>query len=83
MRALQEAGAAQDDAAAAAYMEAYAGWVLQAQNFEDPNGIDVRLEPKYYLPDGGVFDEGWCRPQNDGPGLRAISLSKITPMSNP
>ena len=74
MRALQEAGAAPDDGAAAAYMEAYAGWVLQAQNFEDPNGIDVRIEPKYYLPDGGVFDEGWCRPQNDGPGLRAISL---------
>ena len=32
-----------DDGAAAAYMEAYAGWVLQAQNFEDPNGIDVRI----------------------------------------
>ena len=29
---------------------------------------------RYFLPDGGVFDEGWCRPQNDGPGLRAISL---------
>lgn len=48
--------------------------MVQAQGFEDPNGIDVRIEPKYYLPDGPVFDEGWCRPQNDGPGLRAISL---------
>lgn len=72
MRALQETGAAPGNTSA--YMEAYAGWVVQAQNFEDPNGIDVRIEPKYFLPDGGVFDEGWCRPQNDGPGLRAISL---------
>jgi glucoamylase len=26
------------------------------------------------LPDGPVFTDGWCRPQNDGPGLRAIAL---------
>jgi glucoamylase len=71
MRALQETNAASN---VSDYMLSYANWVVQAQNFEDPNGIDVRIEPKYYLPDGGVFSDGWCRPQNDGPGLRAISL---------
>ncbi|KAI8849815.1 Six-hairpin glycosidase-like protein [Chytridium lagenaria] len=27
-------------------------------------------EPKYYV-DGNPFDKDWCRPQNDGPALRA------------
>jgi len=36
----------------------------------DPNGIDIRTEPKFNLPNGDVFTDPWCRPQNDGPGLR-------------
>lgn len=33
-------------------------------------------EPKFYL-DGRVFDGAWCRPQNDGPALRAVTLLAI------
>jgi len=56
-------------------MEAYTEWVLGRQA-ETPvhDGVDVRVEPKFEIPDGSVFDGAWCRPQNDGPGLRAISL---------
>lgn len=127
MRALQETANSTMDVAA--YMQSYVSWVLNVQAEADPNGIDVRTEPKYYLPgaatctacsqdmslsastsdlcppspvrylrsrmccacatlhlshrnaltapyfaDGEVFDQGWCRPQNDGPGLRAISV---------
>jgi len=72
MRALQETADGSYDVAS--YMESYISWVLNVQSEDDPNDIDVRTEPKYYLPDGKVFDEAWCRPQNDGPGLRAISM---------
>ena len=49
-------------------------WVLNVQNEPDPNGIDVRIEPKYFLPNGEVYNGGWCRPQTDGPGLRATTV---------
>ena len=55
-------------------MQHYVGWVQRVQALSDPNGIDVREEPKYTLPDGRVFTGGWCRPQNDGPALRARAL---------
>ena len=32
-------------------------------------------EPKFFV-DGRGYDGGWCRPQNDGPALRAISLMR-------
>lgn len=57
-------------------MDAYAGWVAMVQGKFDPNGIDVRVEPKFYIPSGDPYDGGWCRPQNDGPALRAMALSK-------
>eukprot|EP01129_Flabellula_baltica_P000376 TRINITY_DN1039_c0_g1_i1.p1 TRINITY_DN1039_c0_g1~~TRINITY_DN1039_c0_g1_i1.p1 ORF type:complete len:504 (+),score=104.61 TRINITY_DN1039_c0_g1_i1:109-1620(+) len=56
-------------------MKKYVEWVLTVQGRSDPNGIDVRVEPKYTLPDGNVFTGGWCRPQTDGPSLRAITLT--------
>lgn len=31
-------------------------------------------EVKFEIPSGNIYDGGWCRPQNDGPGLRAITL---------
>jgi glucoamylase len=31
-------------------------------------------EPKFHV-DGTAFMENWCRPQNDGPALRAITLT--------
>ena len=52
----------------------YIGWVQRRQQDQDPNQIDVRVEPKFELPDGGVFAGGWCRPQTDGPALRAGTL---------
>ena len=55
-------------------MQSYISWVLNVQNEPDPNGIDVRTEPKYFLPYGAVYTGGWCRPQTDGPGLRATTL---------
>jgi len=36
--------------------------------------VDIREEVKYDIPSGGVFTGAWCRPQNDGPGLRALTL---------
>jgi glucoamylase len=55
-------------------MTAYVGWVVARHAEQDPNGIDVRTEPKFELPSGAVFSGDWCRPQTDGPGLRAITL---------
>lgn len=72
MRALQESTDSSVDKDA--YMQSYISWVLNVQGESDPHDIDVRTEPKYYLPDGAVYDGSWCRPQNDGPGLRAISM---------
>ena len=45
----------------------YAEWVEKVQHMPDPL-VDVRVEPKFYIPDGKPYDGGWCRPQTDGPG---------------
>lgn len=57
-------------------MEAQLTWVekLHAKKSPDANGIDIREEVKFTLPDQGMFTGGWCRPQNDGAPLRAITL---------
>lgn len=55
-------------------MKAYVGWVGRVQKEIDPNGFDIRINPKFELPNGEVFVGGWCRPQTDGPGLRAGAL---------
>lgn len=55
-------------------MQAWIKWLLKIQDESDPNGIDIITEPKYNLPEGDVFTGGWCRPQNDGPGLDSITL---------
>lgn len=53
----------------------YVQWVLRVQVESDPHSdTDVRTEPKYNLPDGDVFEGAWCRPQTDGPALRAKTL---------
>lgn len=72
MRCLQET--ASSFASVESTVKSYVSWVLHAQADSDPNGIDVRTEPKFMLPDGEVFSGAWCRPQNDGPGLRATTL---------
>jgi glucoamylase len=57
-------------------LDAYAGWVKKVQHKADPNNIDVRIEPKFTIPDGEPYTGGWCRPQTDGPALRAMAMSK-------
>lgn len=58
-------------------MKHYVKWVEKVQNQPDPHGIDIRTEPKYTIPDGKPFMGGWCRPQNDGPGLRGKALAEF------
>lgn len=31
------------------------------------------MEPKFVIPQGTPFTGAWCRPQNDAPGLRAMT----------
>mmetsp|Transcript_33419 Transcript_33419/g.93798 ORF Transcript_33419/g.93798 Transcript_33419/m.93798 type:complete len:571 (+) Transcript_33419:58-1770(+) len=57
------------------HMTKYTEWVLGVQGEVDPNNIDVRIEPKFEIPSGDPYTGGWCRPQTDGPGLRAGTLS--------
>ncbi|CAE7508064.1 GAA [Symbiodinium sp. CCMP2592] len=58
------------------HLQHYVQWVLKVQNQADPHGIDIRTEPKYTIPDGKPFEGAWCRPQTDGPGLRAKTLAE-------
>jgi glucoamylase len=57
-----------------AKMRSYANWVKNVQGETDPYGYDIRINPKFELPNGGVFVGDWCRPQTDGPGLRSAAL---------
>lgn len=52
----------------------YVSWVNREHTMTDPNGIDVRVEPKFSIPGGQPYTGGWCRPQTDGPALRSITL---------
>jgi len=54
-------------------MDDWLAWVERSTKQEDPNGSDIMAEPKFTIPGGKPFTGGWCRPQNDGPGLRAIT----------
>lgn len=36
-------------------MESYVNWVHKAQFASDPNNIDVRGEPKFFLGNGGAY----------------------------
>lgn len=55
-------------------MKAYVAWVRRVHNETDPNGFDIRINPKFELPNGEVYMGGWCRPQTDGPGLQSAAL---------
>lgn len=52
-------------------LAAYIQWVgrMQAQTDHDPH-----VEPKWDISSGKPYEGGWCRPQTDGPGLRAQAL---------
>jgi len=55
-------------------LKSYVSWVLHVQSETDPYGNDIRINPKFELPNGEVYVGGWCRPQTDGPGLTSASL---------
>jgi glucoamylase len=55
-------------------MENWLGWVERSMNQIPVPGRDLYAEPKFVIPSGVPFPGSWCRPQNDGPGLRAITL---------
>nr|WP_028373374.1 glycoside hydrolase family 15 protein [Legionella lansingensis] len=55
----------------------YVYWVEKTQQQIDTiPGQDILGEPKFYL-DGRVYDGAWGRPQNDGPALRALTLTRF------
>ena len=56
-------------------LDPYVTWVTQEQQKYDPN-VDVRVEPKFEICSGDPYSGGWCRPQTDGPALRAMALSQ-------
>jgi len=64
-------------------MDHWLSWVERSMQQEDPNESDIMAEPKFTIPDGKPFTGGWCRPQNDGPGLRAISLMAYAKTGKP
>jgi len=55
-------------------MDHWMAWVERSETQAPTEGRDVMTEPKFVIPSGKPFPGGWCRPQNDGPGLRAITL---------
>jgi len=63
------------DLVTAAYVsetvQAYAAWVGRRA------GDAVFLEPKWNISTGRPYGGGWCRPQTDGPGLRAMALMQF------
>jgi len=63
-------------------MKSYVNWVGKVQNEVDPQGFDVRINPKFELPNGEVYVGGWCRPQTDGPGLRSGALLLFAELLN-
>jgi len=67
---LQALGSLQD---VESKMDAWISWLERSQNQPDPNDINVLVEPKFLIPQGTPYTGGWCRPQNDGPGLRSIT----------
>lgn len=61
--------------AVAEKMRSYVNWVTKVQGDSDPHDQSVLVEPKFMIPDGSVYPGGWCRPQTDGPGLRATTMA--------
>lgn len=55
------------------YFLSYIKFVLASHDQADPHGQSILTEPKFEL-NGSVYMGGWCRPQGDGPSLRASTL---------
>jgi glucoamylase len=73
MRSLQEANPSGNFSDVESLVKSYIQWELKLQSQPD-NNVDVRIEPKFELSNGSPYAPGWCRPQDDAPGLRATTL---------
>ncbi len=60
------------------YLMNYVSWTEKIQHQTAPiSGTDILGEPKFYL-NSFAFDGPWGRPQNDGPAIRALVLTRFT-----
>lgn len=57
-------------------LQQYIEWTKLLQNAEANPGFDIFGEPKFYVS-GKVYSGLWGRPQNDGPALRALALTRF------
>lgn len=58
-------------------MTAYEGWVRNVHKLTPiHDNLDVRIEVKFEIPSGAIYAGGWCRPQTDGPPIRARAMLK-------
>ncbi|CAK0861965.1 unnamed protein product, partial [Prorocentrum cordatum] len=55
-------------------LRAYARWVRRTQG---SSAVDAKVEPKWRIDAGEPWAGGWCRPQSDGPALRAQALARF------
>lgn len=55
-------------------MDRYFNWVGARQRGMNPHGYWVYTEPKFNVPQGYIYSGPMCRPQTDGPGLRATTI---------
>eukprot|EP00930_Biecheleria_cincta_P058168 TRINITY_DN44012_c0_g1_i1.p1 TRINITY_DN44012_c0_g1~~TRINITY_DN44012_c0_g1_i1.p1 ORF type:complete len:457 (+),score=112.34 TRINITY_DN44012_c0_g1_i1:69-1439(+) len=77
MHALQDLvdleGEGDESAFAREAVKSYAGWV---QRMQAGSHGDAHTEPKWNIDSQTPYAGGWCRPQTDGPPLRARALMK-------
>ena len=73
-----------DPATVKAAMRSYVKWVSAMQARAGAT-VDAHTEPKWVISTGQPYAGGWCRPQTDGPGLRARALMRYagTALSGP
>lgn len=57
-------------------LQQYVEWTKLVQNAEPNPGFDIFGEPKFYV-NAKVYRGAWGRPQNDGPALRALALTRF------
>jgi len=56
----------------------YLNWVERVQNYSGTSGlnphVDPQVDPRWQIATGEPTQDSWCRPQTDGPALRARAL---------
>ena len=61
-------------------MASFADWVARSHGRE--NAAQAFVEPKWTVA-GEPYQGGWCRPQTDGPALRASLLMRAAKLFPP